>query len=139
MLEMTYKAFISYSHAVGHQHANSQRRVAEEEKERAEFQARNSASRELASASVAQLEHDPELSVILALHAVAQTYTFRHTTTREAADALQQSLSTSRLRWTLPHGSHVKFTGWMELSWLEGNGRVMRVSLQPNATPVVRC
>jgi WD40 repeat protein len=57
--------------------------------------AAESRSRELASASVGQLDVDPELSLLLAREALESA------TTPEAVEALRQSLSESRVRMTL--------------------------------------
>lgn len=54
------------------------------------------ASRELAAASIANLDVDPERSILLALEAVSTAYTM------EAEDALHQSILASRVRLTIP-------------------------------------
>jgi WD40 repeat protein len=57
---------------------------------------RESASRELAAYSTAQLQTDPEVSLRLALHALEQAET------AQAEDALRQALSQSQVRLTVP-------------------------------------
>lgn len=57
---------------------------------------RVAASRELAAASLSNLDIDPERSVLLAMEAISTTYT------TEAEDALHQSLITSRIHRTFP-------------------------------------
>ncbi|MGE5642303.1 MAG: helix-turn-helix domain-containing protein, partial [Byssovorax cruenta] len=63
--------------------------------QRANQQARLSASRELAAASVSNLSVDPERSILLALEAVSEE------DTAEAEDALHQAILTSRVRLAL--------------------------------------
>jgi WD40 repeat protein/class 3 adenylate cyclase len=65
--------------------------------QRANEEARVSASRELAAASISNLQVDPERSILLALQSVSAG------DTSEAEDALHQALLTSRVRLTL-HG-----------------------------------
>ncbi len=60
---------------------------------------RLAASRELAAASLSNLDVDPERSVLLAMQAISTTYTL------EAEDALHQSILASRVRRTLPVGA----------------------------------
>ena len=57
---------------------------------------RQSASRELAAASISNLDVDPERSVLLALEAISRSYTL------EAEDALHQSVVASRIRLVIP-------------------------------------
>lgn len=61
-------------------------------------------ARELAAAAVANLEADPELSILLALEAVESTRAADGTVVREAEEALHRGLQTSRLGRTLPQG-----------------------------------
>ena len=63
--------------------------------QRANQQARLSASRELAAASIGNLDVDPERSILLALQAVSVEHT------SEAEEALHQAVLTSRVRLTL--------------------------------------
>ena len=63
--------------------------------QRAQQQARLSASRELAAASISNLSVDPERSILLALQAVSKE------DTSEAEDALHQAVLNSRVRLTL--------------------------------------
>ncbi|MGH7496912.1 MAG: NACHT and WD repeat domain-containing protein [bacterium] len=57
-----------------------------------------SRSRELAAEASASLKRDPELSILLALHAAAATYTIDRTLTSEVHDALNQAVQASRIR-----------------------------------------
>jgi WD40 repeat protein/basic membrane lipoprotein Med (substrate-binding protein (PBP1-ABC) superfamily)/transcriptional regulator with XRE-family HTH domain len=57
---------------------------------------RLAASRELAAASISNLDVDPERSILLALEAVSTAYTL------EAEDALHQSIAASRVQMTIP-------------------------------------
>ena len=61
-------------------------------------------ARELAAAAVANLEADPERSILLALEAVEVTRHADGTVVREAEEALHRALQTSRLVRTLPQG-----------------------------------
>jgi WD40 repeat protein/DNA-binding SARP family transcriptional activator len=63
--------------------------------------ARTAVSRELAAAALAQLDVDPERSVLLALQAVAATYPGDGRWTAEAETALHRAVSASRLQLRL--------------------------------------
>lgn len=65
------------------------------QRELAEAQTGLAASRELSLASASLLETDPELSMLLAMHAISGTYT------QEAEEALHNALQASRSRLTL--------------------------------------
>ena len=58
-------------------------------------------ARELAAAASANLDVDPERSVLLALQAVAATYAADHTVTTEAEEALHSALQASRVARTV--------------------------------------
>lgn len=138
------------------------RRVAEEEGNRATQQAQkadqraaeaqraNAASfaRELAAAAVSNLEKDPELSVLLALHAADLTLSADGSMLRETEDALRQAVQASRVRLTVrlysgaagreggtyvafsPDGSHLATASRGDGSatvWDATNGRRIRV------------
>jgi WD40 repeat protein/serine/threonine protein kinase len=75
--------------------AFSQRRAAQRE-------ARLAAARELASAAVASLEVDPELSVLLAIEAVETTRSSDGTVLPEAEEALHRAVVASRLELKVP-------------------------------------
>jgi hypothetical protein len=62
--------------------------TAEAERRRAEDETRTALARELAAAAMSNLEIDPERSILLALQAVAVTYSVDKTVTREAENAL---------------------------------------------------
>jgi len=67
----------------------------------AQSQQRVAFSRELAAASVTNLDIDPERSILLAIEAVSATYSVDKTWTREAENALRQSLQTSHVELVL--------------------------------------
>ena len=76
----------------------------------AEEQARLARARELAMASISTLNIDPELSTLLALHAVNETYQQDGTVLQEAEDALHKAVQASRVLLSLPHGSGIAFS-----------------------------
>ena len=61
-------------------------------------------ARQLAAAAVANLEADPERSILLALEAAEQTRDTAGMVVREAEEALHQAVHSSRLVRTLPQG-----------------------------------
>ncbi|MDP8956979.1 MAG: hypothetical protein M3N24_08485, partial [Actinomycetota bacterium] len=79
-----------------------QRGRARGEAERAEREARIATARELSAAAVANLEVDPERSVLLALEAVDATWEADRTTVPEAEEALHRALQNSRVVRTVP-------------------------------------
>jgi WD40 repeat protein/energy-coupling factor transporter ATP-binding protein EcfA2 len=79
------------------------------ERNSAEEQAALATSRELAAASLANLELDPELSVILALQALSATHTI------EAEQALHQAVQHSRVRQILNSSGELP-SGWMTMT-----------------------
>jgi WD40 repeat protein len=81
-----------------------QRGRARGETERAEKQAQIASARELAAASVANLEVDPERSILLALEAVDATWEADRTVEPEAEEALHRALIESRVVLTVPQG-----------------------------------
>ena len=77
--------------------AEEQKRRADELQklvEKAEQQARLASARELAAAAINNLNVDPELSILLAMHALSVTYTL------EAEEALHRAVQASRVRLT---------------------------------------
>jgi WD40 repeat protein/DNA-binding SARP family transcriptional activator len=72
------------------------------ESERAERSARESSARELAAAAVANLDVDPERSILLALEATDTTRGVDGTVLREAEEALHWAIATSRVTLTVP-------------------------------------
>jgi WD40 repeat protein len=84
-----------------------QRGRARDEAERAETQARIATARELAAAAVANLDVDPERSVLLALEAVDATWKTDRTVVPVAEEALHRSLEESRVVLTVPQGGGV--------------------------------
>jgi WD40 repeat protein len=81
-----------------------QRGRARDEAVRAENQARIASARELAAAAVANLDVDPERSILLALRAVDATWTLDRTVVPEAEEALHRALLESRVVLTVPQG-----------------------------------
>ncbi len=81
-----------------------QRGRARDEAVRAENQARISSARELAAAAVANLDVDPERSILLALAAVDATWKADRTVVPEAEEALHRALQESRVVLTVPQG-----------------------------------
>ena len=67
----------------------------------AQISSRLATSRELAAASISNLDVDPERSILLALQAVDRTYSVDHTVLQEAEDALHRSVQASRVELTL--------------------------------------
>ena len=76
--------------------------VATNQSDRAEREARIAKARELAAAAVANLEGDPELSVLLASEAVQTTRSFDGTVLPEAEEALHRAVVASRLELEVP-------------------------------------
>jgi WD40 repeat protein len=62
---------------------------------------RTATVRELVSSSVLSLEEDPERGLLLAMHAVATTWSSTHTVLPEAEDQLHRAIASSRIRRTL--------------------------------------
>jgi len=81
-----------------------QRGRAREEAQRAENQARMSSARALAAAAVANLDVDPERSILLALAGVDATWKADRTVVPEAEEALHRALQESRVVLTVPQG-----------------------------------
>jgi WD40 repeat protein len=81
-----------------------QRGRARDQAIRAEKQARISSARELAAAAVANLDVDPERSILLALAAVDATWEADRTVENEAEEALHRALQESRMLHTVPQG-----------------------------------
>jgi WD40 repeat protein/DNA-binding SARP family transcriptional activator/class 3 adenylate cyclase len=71
--------------------------VATNQSNRAEREARIATARELATAAMANLEVDPELSVLLAIEAVQTTRSSDGTVLREAEEALHRAVTASRI------------------------------------------
>jgi WD40 repeat protein len=76
--------------------------VALDQRGRAEDEARISHAQELAAASVANLEVDPELSILLAVEAVRKTRSANGSVLPEAEEALHRAISASRLELEVP-------------------------------------
>jgi WD40 repeat protein/DNA-binding SARP family transcriptional activator len=69
---------------------------------RAEREARVARARELAAAAVANLDADPDLSIILAMEAVRITRSVDGWVSPEAVDALHRAIASSRIERTVP-------------------------------------
>jgi serine/threonine protein kinase/WD40 repeat protein len=82
--------------------AVTQRGRAEAQRERAEEQARVSRSRELAAAAIANLEVDPERSILLAMEAVDVTRSVDGSVVPDAEQALHRAVMASRVVMTVP-------------------------------------
>ncbi|HKA69804.1 MAG TPA: BTAD domain-containing putative transcriptional regulator [Actinomycetes bacterium] len=76
--------------------------VATDQSRRAEGEARIAAARELAAAATANLEVDPELSMLLAVEAVARTRSVDGSVLPEAEEALHRAVVTSRTVLSVP-------------------------------------
>jgi WD40 repeat protein/DNA-binding SARP family transcriptional activator len=76
--------------------------IAKDQSTRASREARIAQARELAAASVANLDVDPELSILLAVEAVQTTRSTGGPPLREAEDALHRAVTASRLEFEVP-------------------------------------
>ena len=76
----------------------------------AEEQTRHAKARELAMASVANLEEDPELSVLLALKSIDGIYQEDGIVLLESEDALHKAVQAMRVQLNLPHGNGIAFS-----------------------------
>jgi WD40 repeat protein len=83
----------------------------------AEGENRLAASRELAAASVSNLETDPELSILLAMDAISATYDVDDIVTEEAESALHQAIQASRIRNSLTGSGNFVFSGGQEFDF----------------------
>ena len=81
--------------------------VAVGQRRRAQAESRVAAARELASAAVANLDVDPERSVLLAIEAIDVTHDADGTVVREAEEALHRALQRSRVLHTVPEGGQL--------------------------------
>ena len=75
--------------------------IATKQSERAEREARVATARELASSAVANLEVDPERSILLAMEAIRRTRSVDGTVLPVAEDALHQAIGASRVERTI--------------------------------------
>jgi WD40 repeat protein/DNA-binding SARP family transcriptional activator len=85
--------------------------VAVDQRDRAQRERRVAGARELAAASVANLESDPELSVLLALEAMGRTQAGDGSALYEAQEALHRAVTASRVVLTVPDVG-----GWVDWS-----------------------
>ena len=72
------------------------------ERDRADLNSKIATSRELASASVASLDVDPERSVLLALQAVGLMKNINQPILPEIEDAVRRAVQASRVRYVIP-------------------------------------
>ena len=72
------------------------------QRQRAEREARIASARELSAAAVANLDVDPERSILLALEAVDRTRAVDGAVLPEAEEALHRAVTTSRVELTVP-------------------------------------
>jgi WD40 repeat protein len=72
------------------------------QQQRAEREARVAGARELSAAAVANLDVDPERSILLALEAVDRTRAVDGSVLPEAEEALHRAVTTSRVELTVP-------------------------------------
>lgn len=77
--------------------------LAVQQRAAAEDQSRLALARELSLAAITNLAADPQLSVLLALHAVKQTFSHDRVVLPEAESALRQSLMQLRLELVIPN------------------------------------
>ena len=80
--------------------------TAEAERVRAEDQARLAQARELAAAAINNLDSDPELAILLALHSLSETYDVDRQVLPETQSALHRALQSSRVILALPQASN---------------------------------
>jgi WD40 repeat protein/DNA-binding SARP family transcriptional activator len=85
-------------------------RQATRERAAAQQQARIATARELAAAAISNLDVDIERSILLAIQAVEVSRSEGQTVLPEAVSALHQAINTSRLLFTLPHGSSAAYS-----------------------------
>ncbi len=83
-----------------------QRGRARDEAVRAETQARIASARELTAAAVANLDVDPERSILLALEAIDATRKVDGTVVPEAEEVLHRAVKRSRVVFTVPQGGY---------------------------------
>lgn len=103
--------------------------IAVQERNVAKQQALVTSVRELSSEANANLEIDPERSILLALHAVDKTYAIDGTVLPEAEDALHRAVQASRIELTLSgHSDSV----WLAVFSPDGN-RIATSSLDNTA------
>jgi WD40 repeat protein/DNA-binding SARP family transcriptional activator len=76
--------------------------VATSQRSRAERESLIATARELAAAAVANLEVDPERSILLAMEAIGETRSVDGSVLPEAEEALHQALAASRIELSVP-------------------------------------
>jgi WD40 repeat protein/DNA-binding SARP family transcriptional activator len=95
--------------------------VATGQSNRAEREARIAAARELAAASIASLEEDAELSVLLAIEAIETTRSQDGTVLPEAEEALHRAVQADRILLSFEAGGVVRFSPDGDRIFIPGN------------------
>src|SRR5205814_6489703 len=101
--------------------------VAREQSQRASREARIASARELAAAAIANLDVDPERSILLAIQAVRETRSTDGTVLPESEAALHRAVTASRVVRTVPGlGGHLDWspTGVFVTEGAEGSGMI---------------
>jgi WD40 repeat protein len=83
----------------------------------AQAENRLAAARELAAASINNLDTNPELSILLAMQAISVTYDHDKFVTAEAENALHQAIQGSRVRNSLTGSGSFAFSGAQEFDF----------------------
>jgi len=94
------------------------------QRQAAEDEARVATARALAASAIANLDVDPERSILLALEAVGETRRVDGTVLPEAEAALRQAVSTSRVVSTIPHGDAAISDDGTQLATLDADGEL---------------
>jgi WD40 repeat protein/DNA-binding SARP family transcriptional activator len=81
----------------------TQQAVAEQERAKADLRAQEAYARELSQAAEANLERDPELSMLLALEAISVSLAAEIPASLQMQDILHRAMQTSRARLTITH------------------------------------
>jgi WD40 repeat protein len=81
-------------------------------RERADRARREAAAQELVAASISSLPEDPERSILLAMHAISQTWSQDRTAIPQAEAQLHTAILASRVRSTELHHSPVNSVAW---------------------------
>jgi WD40 repeat protein/DNA-binding SARP family transcriptional activator len=96
--------------------------MALQQRQAAGVEARVATARALAASALANLDVDPERSILLALEAVKQTRSLDGTVLPEAEAALREAVSASRVVSTIPHGDAVISDDGTQLATLGPDG-----------------
>ena len=93
--------------------ANTQENIAKQRTVEVQKDAAISRSRELVASSILNEDSDPELSVLLAAHAVAATWPWGHSVLPEADDQLHRAIKGSHVRYW----NSTKTWSWRACRW----------------------